>query len=119
MAPPARHPSPHEIIASVFRTLSLPTPPPYSLILNYGSIPFPSSYNLTTFIASTTLLSSVLPSLILAQRNSIDPPRVKVDRFHAAAQYVSERVYVVADPLPPSGPRIGGDIESGVHFKKV
>lgn len=88
--------TPDKILTNIFKTLSLPLPlPPYTLTQTSSPLPLPSSYNLPLLITTTTLLSTLTPSLLLSHRNSSPPTQITVSSIHAAAQYLSERLYTI------------------------
>src|SRR5687768_17624823 len=104
--------TPDKILTNIFKTLSLPLPlPPYTLTQTSSPLPLPSSYNLPLLITTTTLLSTLTPSLLLSHRNSSPPTQITVSSIHAAAQYLSERLYTINN-TPSNVDRI---LTDGLH----
>ncbi|KAL2214494.1 CoA-transferase family III [Sarocladium strictum] len=100
-----------EIINSIFKDLSLPKVPRYSLTPS-ATFPLPSSYNLHLLSTTTTLLSTLTPALLYSRRNNLEAssqPQVTLSPYQADAQYLCERLYSI-DGIPSNTDRllIGG-----------
>lgn len=102
--------TPSKIVEEIWAGLGLPAAALDSLSLQSDGKPaLPSSFKIGCLAQSTIALSALSAALIHSIRNKARVPRVTVERRHAAAEFKSEKLYVLdGKPAPSAWGAIGG-----------
>lgn len=101
--------TPADSVRHLWTELGLPTAALGSLELPGSGLGLPSSYKIGHLAQASIALSALCAALLHSLRNGTAVPRVSVPLLHAAVEFKSERLYVLAGKPTPSpwGP-IGG-----------
>ncbi|KAF4534014.1 Formyl-coenzyme A transferase [Lasiodiplodia theobromae] len=102
--------TPSKIVEEIWVGLGLPAAALDSVSLQSDGKPaLPSSFKIGCLAQSTIALSALAAALIHSIRNKTIVPRVTVERRHAAAEFKSEKLYILdGKPAPSAWGAIGG-----------